>query len=74
MGCNCKGWPEEALAASVMVMVEVPEGVMIGGGGWRAVLLPPPQPAKANAAHKTAAERTPKSAKWFLSVARSNAR
>jgi hypothetical protein len=42
MGCNCSGCPEEDIAVSVMVIVEVPEGVMMGGGVVVTLLLPQP--------------------------------
>ncbi len=72
MGCNCSGWPDEEVAASVIVRVEVPEGVTTGGGGTAA--LPPPQPATSRIAQEMTAERTPQHAKRFLHAARSSAR
>ena len=60
MGCNWSGWPDEEVAASEIVMVEVLAGVTTGVGGTAA--LPPPQPVRASATQKIAAERTPQSA------------
>lgn len=57
----------EDVALSEIVMVEVPEGVTIGGGGGvtEALLLlpPPPQPARAKAKQKIAVEKTPRKAR-----------
>ena len=39
MGCNCNGCPVRDVAAVVMVIVEVPEGVMMGGGPVVTMLL-----------------------------------
>ncbi len=48
MGGNCSGCPEEDIAAGVIVMVEVPEGVTTDGGvmigGEVVTALPLPQP------------------------------
>jgi len=75
MGCsNCRAWPDEDAAENEIVMVEVPEGVTIAGGGGAMATLPPPQPAKPSVTKKMAAERTPKGAKRFLLEARANAR
>jgi hypothetical protein len=78
MGWSCSGWPDEDVAARVIVMVEVPEGVTTGGGaergGMAALLLPPPQPAALTNAQKRAALRTPQDAKRFLPEADSNGR
>ena len=41
MGCNWSGWPVEDVALSEIVMVEVPEGVTIGGGGVAMDAAPP---------------------------------
>lgn len=73
MGCNCNGWPVEDVALSETVMVEVPEGVMTGGGVVTAA-LPPPQPTRASGIKKIAAERTPQRARELLRVARWKAR
>lgn len=69
MGCSCSGWPEEEFALSEIVMVEVPEGVTICGGGGVTAALPPPQPARTNGMQKIAAERTPQSARRLLRAA-----
>lgn len=48
MGCNCNGWPVRDIALMVMVIVEVPEGVITTDGGAGATLvlalLPLPHP------------------------------
>ena len=48
--------PVEDMALGVTVIVEVPEGVKMGGGTTEAV--PPPQPATAQAREKTTLART----------------
>ncbi len=49
MDGSCSGLPEEDIAADVIVIVEVPEGVTMDGGvtvgGGVTVELPLPQPA-----------------------------
>ena len=55
MGWSWSGWPVEDMALGVTVMVEVPEGVKMGGGTSEAV--PPPQPATAQAREKTTLAR-----------------
>jgi hypothetical protein len=55
MGGSWSGWPVEDMALGVTIIVEVPEGVTIGGGTTEA--LPPPQPARPQAAQKTAIAR-----------------
>lgn len=42
MGCSCSGCPEEDIAVSEMVIVELPGGVTMGGGVVVALLLPQP--------------------------------
>src|SRR5215469_5669292 len=75
MGCNCSGCPEEEVAASVMVSVEVPGGVTIGGGGATATEAePPPQPARPRDTQKIPKASIPQNAKRFLALAHSNAR
>lgn len=70
MGCNWSGWPDEELAESEIVMVEVPEGVTIGGGGGvMDTLPPPPQPARMNGMQKIAAKRIAHRAGRLLRVA-----
>lgn len=70
MGCNCRGWPEADVAESEIMMVEVPEGVMIGGGGGVTdALLPPPQPVRMNGMQKIAAQRIAQRAHRFLRLA-----
>ena len=47
MGCNCNGCPVRDVALRVMVIVEVPEGVMMGEGPVikeLLLLVLPPQP------------------------------
>jgi hypothetical protein len=61
MGGSWSDLPEEDIALSVIVMVEVPEGVMTGGGVRKA--LPPPQPATPRTTLKTAVARTAQSLK-----------
>ncbi len=53
----------EDVALSEIVIVEVPEGVTIGGGGGVTAALLPPQPEKTRVTNKIAAERTPQRAK-----------
>jgi hypothetical protein len=53
--------PVEDMALGVTVIVEVPEGVKMGGGTMEAV--PPPQPATPQATQKTALARTVESLK-----------
>lgn len=66
MGCNCSGWPDADMAESEIVMVEVPEGVTIGGGGGATdAVPPPPQPARMNGMQKIVAERIARRA-WRL--------
>lgn len=48
--------PVEDMALGVTVIMEVPEGVMMGGGTVEAV--PPPQPATPQVTQKTALART----------------
>jgi hypothetical protein len=72
MGCNCRGWPDEDVAESEIVMVEVPDGVTMGGGGGVTAALPPPHPEKLSVTQKIATERAPQSAKRFLDAAHSN--
>src|SRR5580693_991043 len=55
MGWSWSGLPVEDMALGVTVIVEAPEGVMMGGGTMEAV--PPPQPARPQAAQKTAIAR-----------------
>jgi|SRR5215467_2149235 len=61
MGCSCSGCPEEEVAASVMVSIEVPGGVTIGGGAT--ATEPPPQPARPRNRQRIAETKTPQSAK-----------
>lgn len=61
------------VALKEIVMVEVPEGVTIGGGGVIAA-LPPPQPANTKAVQKIATKKTPQKARRFLRAAGWNAR
>jgi hypothetical protein len=49
------------------VIVEVPEGVTMGGGVVVIAALPPPQPARVNVRQKIAAERTPQRVSRFRS-------
>lgn len=63
----------EDVALKEIVMVEVPEGVTIGGGGVTAA-LPPPQPANTKAVQKIATKKTPQKARRFLRAAGWNAR
>jgi hypothetical protein len=56
MGWSWSGLPVEDMALGVTIIVEVPEGVMMGGGTIEAV--PPPQPAMPQATQKTALART----------------
>ena len=42
MGCSCNGCWVGDMALMVMMMVDVPEGVTIGGGGVTALPLPQP--------------------------------
>ena len=74
MGCNCRGWPDEDVAESEIVIVEVPEGVTTGGGGVVTAALPPPQPETANVMQRMVAERTPRRTRRFLRAASWNAR
>ena len=55
MGCNCSGCPDEDIAAGVITIVEVPEGVTMGGGVTAALpaALPAPQPLKLTPTQKT---------------------
>ena len=62
------------VALSEIVIVEVPEGVTIGGGGGVIAALPPPQPANTNIVQEIATERTPQNARRFLRAAGWNAR
>src|SRR5215469_6673189 len=74
MGCNWRGWPAEEVALSEIVMVEVPEGVTIGGGVVVVALLPP-QPAKKNGMERIAtAKRTPQSVRRLLRTAHGSTR
>ena len=73
MGCNCSGWPVEELALREIVMFEVPEGVMMGGGVVIAA-LPPPQPARAKVMQKIVTGRTPQRAMQFVLARRRNTR
>lgn len=67
MGWSCSGWPAEDVALSEIVIVKVPEGVIIGGGGVTvAVALPPPQPVRTNGMEKIAATRTAQKARRLL--------
>jgi len=45
--CNCNGCPDDETADGVIVIVEVPEGVTMGGGVMEALPTLPvlPQPA-----------------------------
>ncbi len=50
MGCSSSGWFEKDIAAGVIVIVEVPDGVTMGGGvtiggGVTEALPALPQPA-----------------------------
>src|SRR5690242_20076314 len=65
MGCSWSGWPVEDVALGETVMVEVPEGVTMGGGGVIDA-LPPPHPARANVMQRMAAERAPQRARGLL--------
>jgi hypothetical protein len=58
MGGSWRGLPVEDMALGVTVIVEVPDGVTIGGGGGTTEALPPPQPATPQATQKTALART----------------
>lgn len=58
----------EDAALSEIVIVEVPEGVITGGGGVTAA-LPPPQPVRAKVMQRIAAERTSQSARRLLRTA-----
>lgn len=69
MGCSCSGWPVEDVALSEIVMVEVPEGVTIGGGGVVMDAALPPQPVSANVIQKIAAWSIPQSARRLVRLA-----
>src|SRR5690348_13782873 len=68
MGCSWSGWPVEDVALRETVMVEVPEGVTMGGGGVIDA-LPPPHPARANVMQRMAAERAPQRPGGFYRLA-----
>src|SRR5258708_4055904 len=77
MGCNCNGCPNEDIAPSVMVMVEVPEGVVMDGevtGGGVTAEFPLPQPTANNTEHRKAAVRALLHAKRLALRAQSNIR
>src|SRR5260370_18312732 len=57
MGCNCRGCCVGDIALMVMMIVEVPGGVTMGGGV--VVTLPLPQPTAFIAAHKKNAAKRP---------------
>jgi len=61
MGWSWSGLPVEDMALGVTVIVEVPEGVMTGGG--IRLMPPPPQPAMPRAEHKTPVVRIMRSLK-----------
>ena len=42
MGCSCSGCPVEDIAVGVIVIVELPAGVTMGGGVVVTLLLPQP--------------------------------
>lgn len=69
MGCSWSGCPVEELAVREIVMVEVPEGVTIGGGGAVMDAAPPPQPVSAKVIQKTAAWSIPQSARRLVRLA-----
>src|SRR5882724_5923797 len=72
MGCNCSGCPDEDIAAGVITIVEVPEGVTMGGDVTAA--LPPPQPVAPRKTHKTAMVRASYIVKRLLPAALSSVR
>lgn len=76
MGCNCNGCPVRDVALMVMVIVEVPEGVMMGGGvvttlGDGVVMLLP-QPVAPITKQSKIAARAPLHAKRGARVAPSS--
>jgi hypothetical protein len=73
MGWSCKGWPESDIALGVIEIVDVPEGVTIGGGGVTAA-LPPPQHATPRITQRIVAVNAPQTASRLLPVRDSNAR
>jgi len=66
MGCSWSGWPVEDVALGETVMVEVRDGVTMGGGGGVTATLPPPQPEMANVIQNNAAENTPQRTRRLL--------
>ena len=73
MGCNCSGCPVEDIAVGVITIVEVPAGVMIGGG-VKTAALPPPQPSILMLANAAITTNAPLSAIRLAYATRSNAR
>lgn len=76
MGCNCNGCPVRDVALMVIVIVEVPEGVMMGGGvvttlGDGVVMLLP-QPVAPITKQSRIAARAPLHAKRRVRVAPSS--